>query len=438
MRSRTVWPTLKTESHARLQIEEINVDTQNPSDNLPDEASVSAPMTEAPVTSTAEAEQPREHGLAVTLLIVLGAIILLVTSFNVWVDRAALNTDNWVDAADELIADPEVREAVSVYIVDQLYANVDVSGGISDLLPSDLSGLSGPLAAALRNPATDAVDRLLSTQAAAEVWSAANRLTHETIVRILEDDGEFVSTAGGAVTLDLRGLVVQLADSIGLPGTVVDQIPADVGQVTVVQSQRLEDLQNAVTFVQWASWILFFVVLGIFVGAVFLASNWRRAATRNVGIAVLIVGLLLIAGLRFGGDRLLDGIVDDESNRAAAEAVWRIGSELLRDMGITIAWIGIVLILGAVIAGTSRGAVALRRFVAPAFTGSAGIRWGIGAVVFLLLVWWAPLAVFTTWIGMIVLAAVLAAAIEGYRGLCLYEAGHAHTDTADEQVPQAV
>lgn len=376
-------------------------------------------ITVSQTTETAESAKP--HSLAVHLLIVLAAVVLLVTAVNVWVDRAALNTDNWVDASDQLLAEPTVREAISVYVVDQLYTNVDVSAQLGDLLPGDLSGLSGALASALRNPATDAVDRLLATDQVAAIWSDANRIAHQTIVNILEDDTrvEALSTSGGNVTLDLREVVVQLAADLGLPGSVVDRIPADAGQVTIVESSRLEDLQTAVTFVQWASWLLFFVVIGIYAGAILLADGWRRVATRAAGISILIVGLLVLAGLRFGGDRLLDSLVDKESNRGAAEAVWRIGSQLLHDIGWSITWVGLIIILGAVIAGPTAIAKSIRRFIAPAFVGGPGVRWGIGAAIFLIMVVWAPLPALTNWFGILVFAAILAACIEGLRGLCL-------------------
>lgn len=366
-------------------------------------------------------EQDKPHSVAVHLLIVLAAVILLVTAVNVWVERAALNTDNWVDASDQLLAEPAVREAIAVYVVDQLYTNVDVSAQLGDLLPGDLSGLSGALASALRNPATDAVDRLLATDQVAAIWSNANRVAHETIVNILEDDTrvQALSTSGGSVTLDLRDVVVQLADNLGLPGTVADKIPADAGQVTIIQSSKLEDLQTAVTFVKWASWLLLFVVIGIYAGAIFLADGWRRVATRSVGLSTLIVGLLVLAGLRFGGDRLLDSVVEKESNRGAAEAVWRIGSALLHDIGWNIASIGALIVVGAFMAGPARIATAIRRFIAPAFVGGPGARWGVGAAIFLLMVLWAPLPALTNWFGIVVFAAIVAACIEGLRQLCL-------------------
>jgi Ca2+/Na+ antiporter len=367
------------------------------------------------------AKPDRPHSVAVHLLIALAAVVLLVTAVNVWVDRAALNTDNWVDASDQLLAEPAVREAVAVYVVDQLYTNIDVGAQLGELLPGDLSGIAGALASALRNPATDAVDRLLATDQVAAIWSSANRVAHETIVNILEDDTrvQALSTSGGSVTLDLREVVVQLADDLGLPGTVVDRIPADAGQITIIESSKLEDLQTAVTFVQWASWLLFFVVIGIYAGAIFLADGWRRIAARSAGVSILIVGLLVLAGLRFGGDRLLDSVVENASNRGAAEAVWRIGSALLRDIGWNITAVGALIVVGAFLAGPARVATAVRRFISPAFVGGPGVRWGIGGAIFLVMVMWAPLPALTNWFGILVFAGILAACIEGLRGLCL-------------------
>jgi len=374
------------------------------------------------VTENAQ-EQDKPHSVAVHLLIVLAAVIMLVTAVNVWVDRAALNTDNWVDASDQLLADPAVREAIAVYAVDQLYTNVDVGAQLGDLLPGDFSKLAGTLATALRNPATDAVNQLLATDQFAAIWSAANRTAHETIVNILEDDTrvQALSTSGGNVTLDLRDVVVELADRLGLPGTIVDKIPADAGQVTIIESSKLENLQTAVTFIQWASWLLFIVVIAIYAGAIFLADGWRRVATRTAGASILIVGLLLLAGLRFGGDRLLDSVVQKESNRGAAEAVWRIGSALLHDIGWNIATIGALIIVGAFVAGPSRAARAIQRFIAPVFVGSPGMRWGVGAAIFLFMVLWAPLPALTNWFGILVFAAIVAACIEGLHRLCLAE-----------------
>ena len=93
--------------------------------------------------------------------------------------------------------------------------------------------------------------------------------------------------------------------------------------------------------------------------------------------------------------------------------------------------VGLLLIVGAVLAGPSRLAKAIRRFVAPAFVGSAGFRWGIWAVVFLILAFWAPMPILDTWYGVLAAAGIVAACVEGLRRACLADRGAAGTALVD-------
>ena len=52
----------------------------------------------------------------------------------VWVKRQALDTDAWVDTSTNLLENDQVREALSVYIVDQLYANADPQAVLEERL----------------------------------------------------------------------------------------------------------------------------------------------------------------------------------------------------------------------------------------------------------------------------------------------------------------
>jgi hypothetical protein len=57
--------------------------------------------------------------------------VLLVLSISAnWIQDEALETDWVVKATDEILDTPEVREALAIYTVDQLYANIDVEGEI--------------------------------------------------------------------------------------------------------------------------------------------------------------------------------------------------------------------------------------------------------------------------------------------------------------------
>ena len=158
----------------------------------------------------------RTRTILVWVLLVLGTLVVLVGSLTLWVKRQALDTDSWVNTSSELLQDEQVRGAISVYIVDELYSNLDPQATLEDELPENLQGLAGPLAGALRQPAVEAVDRFLQRPRVQDLWARANRAAHEALLRILEDDTrEGISTAGGAVTLDLRTLLVRIGEELG-------------------------------------------------------------------------------------------------------------------------------------------------------------------------------------------------------------------------------
>ncbi len=61
------------------------------------------------------------------VLVVVAALIGLVSALNIWVKRQALDTENWTNTSSQLLENSEIRNAISVYLVDQVYENVDVA-----------------------------------------------------------------------------------------------------------------------------------------------------------------------------------------------------------------------------------------------------------------------------------------------------------------------
>jgi hypothetical protein len=356
-------------------------------------------------------------------LTLLGGVVMFLAAISTWVDRQALDSDNWVDASDALLADDDIREALSRYIVDEIYANVDIAAQLEERLPPVLDRLAAPAAAAIRGPATDAVERLLGTDQARAVWERVNREAHEALVRVLEDETRpGISTAEGTVTIEMGELIRTVGTRLGLPEAVIDRIPEDAGTITVIESDKLAAAQNAVKAIKWASVLLFLLVVALFVLAVALARGWRAIALRNVGITAVVVGLLLLITQRVGRNYVLNNFVELSENRRAAGAVLAIGTELLRDIAWNIFAVGVVIVLAAALLGPSRVAVRIRRFIAPVATGSPTILWGIAAAIFLLFVLWGPLPALETWYGFLIAAAVVALLVEALRRRCLQDA----------------
>ena len=354
-------------------------------------------------------------------LVVLASLIGLGSILTTWVHRQMLDEQAWRQASTELIQNERVREALSVYLVDELYDNVDVSAALAQELPAALKGLAPTAAGALRQPATDAVDRLLDAPHVQQLFVDASSVAQSRLVNVLENKtGDGISTGNGTVTLDLGEVVQQLGNDLGLSASALSRIPPDAGVITVMRSDQLSAAQTAVQALRVLSTVLLVLVLGLYALAIYLAPGERRQTLRNIGWAVVLVGLIELVVRRIGGQVTVEALTTP-ATRATGHQVWLIGTEILGDIGWAVILYGGIALLGALLAGPSGPALALRRRIAPVLNDQQGIAWAIVAAAFLLaIVWGGTHALRTLW-GVALLAALLAAGVLAFRHQTLRE-----------------
>src|ERR1700759_2769625 len=92
-------------------------------------------------------------------LVILASLLAFLSVFAIWIERQALNTDDWVSTSGRLIQNQTIRTALSDYLVDQLYENVNVRAELEDVLPSDVKDLAGPAAGGLRQVAGQGAEK---------------------------------------------------------------------------------------------------------------------------------------------------------------------------------------------------------------------------------------------------------------------------------------
>ena len=107
----------------------------------------------------------RSRPVGVWILIVAGLVLALVAAAAIWVERLALDEENFVETTSEVLESEEVQVVLSTFLVDQLYANVDVAAELRARLPAETKGLAAPLAGGLRQVAVRAADRALDSAA---------------------------------------------------------------------------------------------------------------------------------------------------------------------------------------------------------------------------------------------------------------------------------
>jgi hypothetical protein len=369
------------------------------------------------------AVSPRTRSILVWILFAVGTLIVLVGSLTVWVKRQALDTDSWVNTSANLLEDDQVREALSVYIVDQLYANADPQEVLEERLPANLQGLAGPLAGALRQPAIDAVDRFLQRPRVQDLWEDVNRTAHQELLAVLNDETRGnITTGGGTVTLNLRTFLVNIGTELGFGEELEARLPQGVGQIEILKSDQLEAAQTGVKLVKWMSALVIVIALACYAGAIWLARG-RRAMLRNVGAALLVVGVLLLVIRRVVGNYIVDALASGESVRGAIDSTWFIGTSLLAEVAWALIVYGVVILLGTWLAGPSRHATRVRGFIGPTLRDRPGLAWGALAMVYLLLVLWGPVPALRNWVGVLVLGALVALGFEAFRRLTVDELG---------------
>ena len=376
--------------------------------------------------------------MVIWALIVLASLIAFGSVLTTWVDRQMLDTQAWQKASANLIEDPQVRDAVSIYLVDQLYENVDVSAGLAERLPTDLKPLAGTLAGSLRQPATDAVERLLASPRIQQVWINASTAAQEKLTNVLENKtGAGITTGNGVVTLDLGELVTSIGQELGVPTAALDRIPPDAGELVVMNSEQLSAAQTGVQAVRVLSTWLLVLVLGLYALAIFLARGARRETLRNVGCAFVLVGLAVLVVRRVAGNYAVDALAQP-SSQDPGQRVWLISTELLAQIGWAAVFYGAVMVLGAVLAGPQRAAVAVRARIAPTLNERPGFAWAGVAAVYLLLIAWGPTHALRTVWGIALLGALIAAGVLALRHQTLREQREGEIAGADGTPPVRV
>lgn len=366
-------------------------------------------MTDVDNAEEAPAEQHTRRSRWPLVLVVLASVLAVVSTLTTWVRAQMLDTDEWVQISDELLAEPQLQNALATYLTNELYARVDVEAELGKLLPDDLSGLAGPLAGALRSPTESAVEQLVASDRFAQLWSTANREAHQVFVAVLRDEAPpGVSTADGTVTLDLQPLVRSVGERVGVPSSALERIPDDVGTIVIFESDELANVQTTVRVLDFLSWFLLIVVVGLYALAVYMARE-RRHALQMVGVGLVVSGVTLLVVRKVGVEAVVN-ITVDESNRSIGDLIGEVATQLLRQT----AWTGVaygVLIIGfAWLLGPHRWAASMRGSLDRFADSTAAVAVGAGLVV-LLLVWWSPGRAFDNWWSALILIGLGVAAV---------------------------
>lgn len=328
---------------------------------------------------------PRRRWLSIlsAIMIVLGCVLVPVTATSFWVRNTITETDSYVAVVGPLASDPQVQAAVEEQLTTRVMtelSKLDVMGSLTDALVA--KGVSPALAQALtllQSPVQDrveslvsrVVDRIVTSDAFAQVWTNANRIAHTQLIRLLEGDTSVLTQQeNGQVVVDLSALSSTVRTALvnaGVPGA--SRLPDVGGTVVVGDGARLTQAKTAYKLVQGLPWVLLVVTVGLLVGGVLLARRRWRATLLTLG-GVLVAALATLVAARLGADYAISGL--KPANQGAAGSIVEAVTDRLRQILRVIGWLALAAILVTAATGSGPRATALRHSVG----GTATQAWG--------------------------------------------------------------
>ena len=331
------------------------------------------------------------HRRTVRVLVVFASILAFLAIFTSWVDRQALDTNEWVSTSGKLLEDRAISDAVATYSVDQLYADVDVAAVLKKRLPPELQPFSAPVAAGIRQFATEAAKQAFRTPRVQQAWKDANRVAHREFVSIVKGNNEFISSQNGKVVLELRPIILSLASRIGLQKQASQNLPADVGTLEIADSKQLDTARTIVKIIEGLAWFFTFGSLALFGVAAYLAKGRRWMVNLTYGLGLIAAGLVAIAVRAALKPLFVDSLAKTPDAKVPAEHAWDIGTSLLQSIATSVIAFGVLFVIAAFLASPSERAAGVRRALAPTLRERTAWVWSVYAALSLaFLIIWPP------------------------------------------------
>jgi hypothetical protein len=321
------------------------------------------------------------------VLIVLGCVLAPIALATVWTHRQVADTDRFAATVAPLIRDPSVRAALTDRVTDTVFTYVDVQGladeavdalaaqGLPPRIADRLHDLTGPLESSVREFVHSRVGELFASEGFARAWDRTIRVAHDQAGAVLSGSTSALAIRGDTVTLDLAPFIEVAKQQLVEAGlTAANRMPDVHPTIAIADAEGLVKAQAAYTMLDrlatWLPWLS----IGLLALGVYLASDHRRALVAAglgfaAGMLVLGIGLLIARSV------LIDAVPGRSTAPAAAS--FDIIVRFLRDGLRALLVLGLVVALGAFLAGPSVTATRIRggtvRFLAW-LRGRTGLR----------------------------------------------------------------
>jgi hypothetical protein len=293
-----------------------------------------------------------------------------------------------------------VTSAVAARATDELFTELNLQARLKDALPPKASFAAAPVANATKGYVAGQLATVMASPQFQAIWTATLTSMHQRLVAVLRGQHTAaVSTSGGYIVLNTVPLINQAlgkvsglaSDLTGKPVTLpaitsadppqqaVNKLskalgvtlPSDFGQITLVKSADLAEVQRGVKAFDRFTLVLPLVTIVLIALSLWLSVNRRRTVLQlAVGVS-----LLMIVERRVTLHEQ-STLASGAHNPQVAQIVL---GDLLHGFFVLTAWVlgvALVVLVIAVLSGPYGWAVALRSRVKRTWRSIAGARSG--------------------------------------------------------------
>jgi hypothetical protein len=347
------------------------------------------------------------------ILTIIGVLLVVVSITANFVDRQALGKSDFKDAAKQLSNDSAIQQQVALALTDQLFSRVDVQARLEQRLPKNQKALAGPIAGAMRPLSERLVGELLQRPRFQQAFVAALVAGQQQVVKVLDNRTKYIETQGENVTVDLRPLLVGLSQQLPLVPNLSSKLSQDAGTIVLFKATQLKTAQTLTRSLRLVAAWIWIVALALWIAAVYLARD-RRKEIRAIAIGFVVIGLSVLLLRRLAGDYLTSKLSSTPARDEAIRNIWDILTRLLIDAGWAAITVGIIALIGVWLIGPSRRGTQARVWLAP-YLQRPGLTYGVGALIFFLLVLWGPISYVQRPLTLLVFAILASLGIEALR-----------------------
>jgi hypothetical protein len=349
---------------------------------------------------TGKPRRRRIRRIVVGLLVALSCLLVLLSTTEVWAHRTLLNTGTFVDTVGPVFNNPAVTSAVAARATDELFTELNLQTRLKDALPPKASFAATPVVNATKGFVAGQLATVMASPQFQAIWTATLTSMHRQLVAVLRGQHTAaVSTSGGYIVLNtvplinqalgkVSGLASNLAGkpvtlptitSADPPQQAVNKLskalgvtlPSDFGQITLVKSSDLAQVQRGVKAFDRFTLVLPLVTIVLIALSLWLSVNRRRTLLQlAVGVS-----LLMIVERRITLHEQ-STLASGAHNPQVAQIVL---GDLLHGFFVLTAWVlgvALVVLVIAVLSGPYGWAVALRSWVKRTWHSIAGARGG--------------------------------------------------------------